>query len=84
MLLSLLKILLFFAVVLLLALGAVYLSETGQMLRIEYGGTEFALTPVKALLALLPNFRSPSLSSAVRLSRCLSLLCGSLSFSGDG
>ncbi|MGR3197871.1 MAG: heme biosynthesis protein HemY, partial [Paracoccus sp. (in: a-proteobacteria)] len=53
MLLSLLKILLFFAVVLLLALGAVYLSETGQMLRIEYGGTEFALTPVKALLALL-------------------------------
>ena len=29
MLLSLLKILLFFAVVLLLALGAVYLSETG-------------------------------------------------------
>ncbi|QBX33748.1 heme biosynthesis protein HemY [Paracoccus liaowanqingii] len=53
MLLSLLKILLFFAVVLLLALGAVHLSETGQMLRLEYGGTEIALTPVKALVALL-------------------------------
>ncbi|CAM3395591.1 heme biosynthesis HemY N-terminal domain-containing protein [Paracoccus nototheniae] len=53
MLLSLLKILLFFAVVLALALGAVQLSETGQMLRIEYGGTEYALTPVKALVALL-------------------------------
>ena len=53
MLLSLLKILLFFAVVLMLALGAVQLSETGQMLRLEYGGTEIALTPVKALVALL-------------------------------
>lgn len=53
MLLSLLKILFFFAVVLVLALGAVHLSETGQVLRIEYGGTEFALTPVKALVALL-------------------------------
>ncbi|WP_347140019.1 heme biosynthesis HemY N-terminal domain-containing protein [Paracoccus sp. SSK6] len=53
MLLSLLKILFFFAVVLVISLGAVHLSETGQMLRIEYGGTEYALTPVKAIVALL-------------------------------
>lgn len=53
MLLSLLKILFFFAVVVALSLGALRLSETGQMLRIEYGGTEFVLTPVKALVALL-------------------------------
>lgn len=53
MLLSLLKILFFFAVVLALALGATWLSETGEMLRIEYGGIEFVLTPVKAVVALL-------------------------------
>ncbi|VDS07171.1 tetratricopeptide repeat protein [Paracoccus haematequi] len=53
MLLSLLKILFFFAVVLVIALGAVHLSETGQMLRVEYAGTEYALTPVKAVVALL-------------------------------
>ncbi|WP_378942034.1 heme biosynthesis protein HemY [Paracoccus sp. R86501] len=53
MLLSLLKILFFFAVVLALALGAVHLSETAQMLRIQYGGTEIALTPVKAVVALI-------------------------------
>ncbi|MFC3631490.1 heme biosynthesis HemY N-terminal domain-containing protein [Paracoccus angustae] len=53
MLLSLLKILFFFAVVLVISLGAVHLSETGQMLRVEYGGTEYALTPVKAVVALL-------------------------------
>lgn len=53
MLLSLLKILFFFAVVLVVSLGAVQLSETGQMLRIEYAGTEYALTPVKAVVALL-------------------------------
>ena len=35
MLLSLLKILFFFAVVLALALGAMHLSEIGQMLRIR-------------------------------------------------
>lgn len=52
MLLSLLKVLFFFAVVLALALGATWLSETGQMLRIEYGGVEYALTPVKAVVAL--------------------------------
>ena len=53
MLLSLLKILFFFAVVLALALGAVQLSETGQVLRLEYGGMEYALSPLKALIALL-------------------------------
>ena len=53
MLLSLLKILFFFAVVLALALGAMHLSEIGQMLRIQYGGTEIALTPVKAVVALI-------------------------------
>ncbi|WP_419538820.1 heme biosynthesis protein HemY [Paracoccus shandongensis] len=47
------KILFFFAVVLVISLGALHLSETGQMLRIEYGGTEYALTPVKAVVALL-------------------------------
>ncbi|WP_405403021.1 heme biosynthesis HemY N-terminal domain-containing protein [Paracoccus sp. Ld10] len=52
MLLSLLKILFFFAVVLALALGAVQLSETGQVLRVEYGGMEYALSPLKALMAL--------------------------------
>ncbi|MDB6176868.1 heme biosynthesis protein HemY [Paracoccus sp. Z330] len=53
MFLSLLKILFFFAVVLALALGAMELSEVGETLRIEYGGTEIALTPVKAIIALL-------------------------------
>lgn len=53
MLLSLLKILFFFAVVMALALGATKLSETGQMLRIEFAGTEVALSPLKALLALM-------------------------------
>lgn len=53
MLLSLLKILFFFAVVLAVALGAIYLSETAQTLTIQYGGTEIALSPVKAVIALL-------------------------------
>lgn len=53
MFLSLLKILFFFAVVLAIALGAMQLSETGQMLRLEYAGTEIVLTPVKAIIALL-------------------------------
>ena len=53
MLLSLLKILFFFAVVLVVSLGAMHLSDSGQMLRLEYGGTEIVLTPVKALVALL-------------------------------
>ena len=53
MILSLLKILFFFAVVMVVALGAIHLSETGQYLRIEYAGTEYVLTPVKALVALI-------------------------------
>ncbi|WP_282603600.1 heme biosynthesis HemY N-terminal domain-containing protein [Paracoccus sp. PARArs4] len=53
MLLSLIKIIAFFAVVLAIALGAQHLSETAQMLQIRYGGTEIALTPVKAVAALL-------------------------------
>lgn len=53
MLLSLLKILFFFAVVLALALGAMQLSEVGETLRVEYGGIEIALTPVKAIIAAL-------------------------------
>lgn len=53
MLLSLLKILFFFAVVLAVSLGAMHWSETGQVLRVEYGGTEIALSPLKAVAALL-------------------------------
>ncbi|MGP9804710.1 heme biosynthesis HemY N-terminal domain-containing protein [Paracoccus sp. NSM] len=52
MLLSFVKILFFFAVVLALALGATWLSETGQLLRIEYSGVEYVLTPVKAVVVL--------------------------------
>ena len=50
MLLSALKILIFFAVVLCLALGAVQLSETGHALRLVYAGTEYTLGPVQALI----------------------------------
>ncbi|MEO1960913.1 MAG: heme biosynthesis HemY N-terminal domain-containing protein, partial [Paracoccus sp. (in: a-proteobacteria)] len=53
MILSLLKILFFFAVVLAVALGAIQLSDTGQTLLLEYGGREYALTPLKALIALI-------------------------------
>ena len=53
MLISLLKIVTFFAVVLALALGAIHLSKTGQVLHLEYGGQEIALTPLKAVVALL-------------------------------
>lgn len=53
MFLSLLKILFFFAVVLALSLGAMRLSETGQILRLEYGGIEYVLSPVQAMLALV-------------------------------
>ena len=52
MLISILKVVAFFAVVLAIALGAIHLSETGQMLRLEYGGQEIVLTPVKAVVAL--------------------------------
>ena len=53
MLLSLLKILFFFAAVLAIALGAIKLSETAQPLFLEYAGTEIVLTPIKAIVALL-------------------------------
>lgn len=53
MLLSLLKILLFFAVILAVALGAVYLSENGHSLQMVYDGTEFILGPVQLFVVLV-------------------------------
>lgn len=53
MLISLLKIVIFFAVVVALTLGAIHLAENGQNLLLQYGGTEIVLTPVKAVIALL-------------------------------
>lgn len=53
MLLSLLKILIFFAVVLAIALGAVYLSENGQGLRLVYDGVEYTLGPVQLFVAVV-------------------------------
>ena len=53
MLLSLLKILLFFAVVLAITLGAMQLSETGQSLRLVYDGVEYTLGPVQLFIVLV-------------------------------
>lgn len=53
MLLSLLKILLFFAIILAIALGAVHLSENGQALRLVYDGTEYTLGPVQLFVAII-------------------------------
>lgn len=53
MLLSALKILIFFAVVLAVTLGAVHLSEHGHALRLVYGGVEYSLGPVQALIGLV-------------------------------
>lgn len=53
MLLSLLKILFFFAMVLALALGGMRLAETGQTLRLEFGGMEYVLGPIQTIVALL-------------------------------
>ncbi|SIP88901.1 HemY protein [Paracoccus thiocyanatus] len=53
MLLSALKILIFFAIVLVLALGAMMLSETGNGLSMVYGGTEYTLGPVQLVIAAL-------------------------------
>ncbi|MDO5632462.1 MAG: heme biosynthesis HemY N-terminal domain-containing protein [Paracoccus sp. (in: a-proteobacteria)] len=53
MLLSLLKILFFFAVVLAVALGAVHLSESGQSLRLEFAGSEYMLGPLQMLVAVV-------------------------------
>lgn len=53
MLLSALKILIFFAVVLAVTLGAVQLAEHGHALRMVYGGTEYSLGAVQALIGLV-------------------------------
>ncbi|WP_299360844.1 heme biosynthesis HemY N-terminal domain-containing protein [uncultured Paracoccus sp.] len=49
MLLSLLKILFFFGIVLAATLGAVHLAETGKVLRIVFDGVEYSLQPLQAL-----------------------------------
>ncbi|WP_134681876.1 heme biosynthesis protein HemY [Paracoccus ravus] len=56
MLLSALKILIFFALILAVTLGAVHLAETGQALRLVYDGVEYTLGPVQALIGLLVLF----------------------------
>ncbi|WP_017998272.1 heme biosynthesis HemY N-terminal domain-containing protein [Paracoccus sp. N5] len=53
MLLSALKILIFFAIILAITLGAIQLSESGQGLSMVYGGTEYTLGPVQLLIAVL-------------------------------
>ncbi len=53
MLLSALKILIFFAIVLAVALGMMQLSESGHGLTMVFNGTEYVLGPVHALIALL-------------------------------
>ncbi|MDO5530201.1 MAG: heme biosynthesis HemY N-terminal domain-containing protein [Paracoccus sp. (in: a-proteobacteria)] len=52
MLLSLLKILLFFGVILALALGLNEIATSGQGLRVVFAGTEYSFGPVQALIAL--------------------------------
>ena len=52
MLLSALKIMIFFAIVLAVALGAMQLSEGNDGLVLVFGGTEYVLGPVHALIAL--------------------------------
>lgn len=47
---TLLKVLLFFALVLAAALGAVRLAETGQTLRLVFDGVEYTLGPVQVLV----------------------------------
>lgn len=49
---TLLKVLLFFAVVLAAALAATRLAETGQTLRIVFDGVEYTLGPVQVLVAI--------------------------------
>ncbi|MFC3526907.1 heme biosynthesis protein HemY [Paracoccus mangrovi] len=53
MLLSALKILIFFAIVLAVTLGAMQLSEGNDGLVLVFGGTEYVLGPVHALIALV-------------------------------
>ena len=56
MLLSALKIMIFFAVVLAVTLGAVQLAEHGHALRMVYNGVEYSLGPVQALIGLAVLF----------------------------
>ncbi|SMO79533.1 heme biosynthesis protein HemY [Paracoccus laeviglucosivorans] len=56
MLLSALKILIFFAVVLAITLGAAQLAEYGHALRVVYGGVEYSLGPLQALIGLVVLF----------------------------
>ena len=51
MLLSALKILIFFAIVLAVTLGAMQLSENGDGLTLVYGGMEYVLGPVQTMIA---------------------------------
>lgn len=53
MLLTLLKVTFFFAVVLAAALGAMYLSEHGAPLLIQFNGVEYTLGPVQAAVAAI-------------------------------
>ncbi|WBU53533.1 heme biosynthesis protein HemY [Paracoccus sp. SCSIO 75233] len=53
MLLTLLKVLLFFAVILAVALGLNHLSATSEGVQIVLGGTEYTLGPIQAVVALL-------------------------------
>lgn len=53
MLLTLLKVLIFFAIVLAVALGLSHLSETGEGVRLVFAGTEYTLGPVQTVLLLL-------------------------------
>lgn len=53
MLLSALKILMFFAVVLVIALGARQLAENGHGLRMVYDGTEYVLGPLQLLIGVI-------------------------------
>lgn len=53
MILSLLKILFFFAVVLAVTLFAVNLSETGDALRVVFAGTEYTLGPIQTFIAIV-------------------------------
>lgn len=79
MLLSLLKILIFFAVILAVALGAVFLSENGQALRLIYDGNEYTLGPIQLFVAL-----SVGVVLAWALLRILGLFVATLRFvAGD-
>ncbi len=75
MLLSLLKILIFFAIVLAIALGAVHLSENGQALRMVYDGVEYTLGPLQLFVVLVAG-----MVLAWAVLRLLGLLVATLRF----